>query len=206
MSDDPAASGAGGIGLVRVVVIPDIRGRSLFDPFEPKAPASLLADISAYLVPLIPGTARLQVANAVYVQVRVRVGVRFTNQNNPAFYKQRLNDEMNRYLAPWAYDDGADITIGRRIYADSLVNFISRRPYVDYVAGIKLFWSDDGGDTFHIAPSGGDEGNFVSSDRTDAVLVAARQHQIDLITDEVYQQEEFTGIDYMKIELDFAVG
>ncbi|HEX3349527.1 MAG TPA: hypothetical protein VHS58_15630 [Acetobacteraceae bacterium] len=204
LADGPASGADGGLGAVRVVVIPDIRSRSLFDPFEPKAPASLLADIDAYLAPLIPDTAWLQVGNAAYVQVRVRVGVRFVDQSNPGYNKQRLNDELNRYLSPWAYDEGADIVIGRRIYANSLVNFIDERPYVDYVAGIKLFWSDDG-ETFHLAPSGGDEGDYVSSDRADAVLVAARQHEIDLIVDEIYKQDEFRGLNYMKIELDFAV-
>ena len=206
LADAPAGTqDADIIGLVRLIVIPDIRGKSLFDPFEPKASSALLADISDYLTPLLPGTARLRVENAVYVQVRVRVGVRFKDQNNPAFNKQRLNDELNRYLSPWAYDDGADIVIGSRIYASSIINFIDQRPYVDYVAGIKLFSSSDG-ETFALAQPDPAEGDSIGTDQPDTVLVAARQHQIDLIADEVYAQEEFEGIGYMKIELDLVVG
>lgn len=211
LGDDPGDGATRALGLVRLVIIPDIRGRSLFDPFEPKASLSLLADIAAYLGPLLPNTARLRVVNAAYVQVRVRVGVRFIDQNNPSFYMQRLNDDLNRYLAPWAYDEGADIIIGQRIYANSVVNFIDERPYVDYVAGINLFRSDDEGDTFqHVSLPGPDdvnEGYFVSSeDSTDAVLVGARQHDIDLIGEEVYKPDEFKGLNYMKVELDFVVG
>ncbi len=193
------------IGVVRLIVIPDIRGKSLFDPFSPKASSALLADIAEYLTPLLPGTARLRVENAAYVQIRVRVGVRFTDPNNPAFSKRRLNDELNRYLSPWAFDDGADIVIGRRIYASSIVHFIDQRPYVDYVAGIKLFSSDDG-TTFTLAPANPAEGDSIGSDRPDAVLVAARQHEIDLIADEIYAQDQFKGVNYMKVELDFVVG
>ncbi len=193
------------LGLVRLIVVPDIRGKSLFDPFEPKASGALLADIAAYLMPLLPGSARLQAENAIYVQVRIRVGVRFTDPNNPVFYKQKLNDELNRYLSPWAYDEGADIVIGRRIYASSIVNFIDQRSYVDYVAGIKLFSSKDG-KTFVLAPAGGVDGDSIGSDRPDAVLVAARQHEIDLIADEIYAADEFKGVNYMKVELDFVVG
>ena len=40
----------------------------------------------------------------------------------------------------------------------------------------------------------------------DAVEPAARQHEIDLIADEIYKQDEFKGLNYMKIELDFVVG
>ena len=193
------------LGLVRLIVIPDIRGKSLFDPFEPKAASSLLADIADYLTPLLPGTARLRVENAAYVQIRIRVGVRFSDPDNPAFYRQKLNDELNRYLAPWAYDEGADIVIGRRIYASSIVTFIDQRPYVDYVAGIKLFSSDDG-ETFVQAPADPAEGDSIGSDRPEAVLVAARRHEIDLIADEIYAADQFKGVNYMKIELDFVVG
>ncbi|MBV8573691.1 MAG: baseplate J/gp47 family protein, partial [Acetobacteraceae bacterium] len=211
LGDDPGSGTAGVLGLVRLVIIPDIRGRSLFDPFEPKASLSLLADIAAYLGPLRPDTARLQVVNAAYVQVRVRVGVRFIDQNNPSFYKQRLNDDLNRYLAPWAYDEGADIVIGQRIYANSLVSFIDERPYVDYVADIKLFRSNDEGKSFDLVlrphPDDDDPGYYVSSEgRTDAVLVGARQHDVDLIVEEIYKPEEFKGLNYMKVELDFVVG
>ena len=52
----------------------------------------------------------------------------------------------------------------------------------------------------------GSEGYFVASDRPDGVLVAARRHEIDVISKEGYEEETFTGIDYMKIELDFVVG
>src|SRR6185369_1508893 len=149
-----------------------------------------LADIAGYLAPLLPGSARLSVENANYVQVRIRVGVRFADPNNPALWKQRLNDDLNRFLSPWAFDDGADIVIGRRIYASSIVNFIDQRPYVDYVAGIKLFSSEDG-TSFSPANPAIDDGDSVGSDRPDAVLVASRQHQIDLIVDEIYAADQF---------------
>ncbi|MGC2776850.1 MAG: hypothetical protein WA418_14575 [Bradyrhizobium sp.] len=204
-SNEAAADTRDALGLVRLVIIPDIRGKSLFDPFEPKASSALLADIADYLAPLLPGSARLSVENAKYVQVRIRVGVRFVDQNNPALWKQRLNDDLNRFLSPWAFEEGADIVIGRRIYASSIVNFIDQRPYVDYVAGIKLFSSEDG-KTFTLAPPGGPDGDSVGSDRPDAVLVAARQHEIDLIADEIYPADQFKGINYMKVELDFIVG
>ncbi|NPU68832.1 hypothetical protein HL667_27785 [Bradyrhizobium sp. 83012] len=204
-SNEAAIDRRDALGLVRLIVIPDIRGKSLFDPFEPKAASALLADVAAYLTPLLPGSARLSVENARYVQVRIRVGVRFVDQSNPALWKERLNEDLNRFLSPWAFDDGADIMIGRRIYASSIVNFIDQRSYVDYVAGIKLFSSEDG-EVFTLAPPGGPDGDSVGSERPDAVLVAARRHEIDLIADEIFPADQFKGINYMKIELDFIIG
>ncbi|CCD92148.1 conserved hypothetical protein [Bradyrhizobium sp. ORS 375] len=204
-SNEAAMDRRDALGLVRLIVIPNIRGKSLFDPFEPKASSALLADIAGFLAPLLPGSARLSVENARYVQVRIRVGVRFVDQSNPALWKQRLNDDLNRFLSPWAFDDGADIMIGRRIFASSIVNFIDQRDYVDYVAGIKLFSSEDG-ETFTLATPGGPDGDSVGSERPDAVLVAARRHEIDLIADEIYPADQFKGINYMKVELDFIIG
>jgi hypothetical protein len=192
-------------GRVEVVVIPDIRNKLPFNPFEPKAPADLIADIEQFLAAHAPAAATIKVKNAHYVPVKVRFAVRFLPGRNEGYYRQRLNQELNRFLSPWAYEEGADIVIGGRIYANVIINFIEQRPYVDYVAHIKLFSSEDGR-TFQLAQSPPNEGYWVETPRPDGILVAARQHEIDLIGKTDYAEEDFTGINYMMIELDFVVG
>ena len=72
---------------------------------------------------------------------------------------------------------------------------------------MSISWlSSEDGVRFRLGTVGELEGDYVSSDRPDAVLVAARQHEIDVIFDEVFEQQEFSGINYMKVELDFVVG
>lgn len=191
-------------GAVTIVVIPEIRGQSLANPFEPKVPAALIAEIEAYLADKCPPQAVVRVRNARFVQVKVRVGVQFRGSGDEGFYKRLLNEELNRFLSPWAYDEGADIVIGRKIFANSIVSFIDSRDYVDYVATIKLFSSEDGSNFKYAQPLPG-QGYFVSTDRPDGVLVAARQHEIDIIPEAGYQAASFTGINYMKIGLDLVV-
>ncbi|HZI10643.1 MAG TPA: baseplate J/gp47 family protein, partial [Myxococcus sp.] len=197
-------------GTVELIVIPGARGQLLSNPFEPKAPAALNAEIEAYLSDKRPPQATLRVRNAHFVQVKVRVGVRFRGEGDEGFYKTLLNEDLNRYLSPWAYDEGADITIGGKIFANSIVSFIDGRDYVDYVAAIELFSSKDGR-TFRLAPvpvpkpGEPSEGYFVDAGGPDVVLVAARQHEIDVISEVGYTAESFTGINYMKVELDFIV-
>ena len=191
-------------GRLDIIVIPDIRKQLPFDPFEPKAPANLLADIDSYLADKKPAWAALQVRNARYLPVKARIGVHFKTGVDVGYFKQVLNGELNRFLSPWAFEDGADITIGGKIYANSIINFIDRREYIDYVAGIKLFISRDGRN-FDLVPPTGTEGYFVGTDEPDTVLVAARQHDFDIISEVEYDHEKFTGINYMKIELDFIV-
>ena len=64
-------------GRLDIIVIPDIRKQLPFDPFEPKAPANLLADIYSYLADKKPAWAALQIRNARYLPVKTRIGVRF---------------------------------------------------------------------------------------------------------------------------------
>jgi hypothetical protein len=194
-------------GTVRVIVIPDIRNKMPFDPFEPKASAEMLAKISEYLVSKVPAWAVLKVENAHYVTVKLRLAVRFAIAGDESYYKQRLNDDLNHFLSPWAYREGADIVIGGRIYANSIVDFVDRRPYVEFVANVELFKSDDGENFVRVPiPAASDpQGYYIATDRPDAILVAARDHQIDLVPETGYSVQLLTGIDYMKLELDFAV-
>jgi hypothetical protein len=207
-------------GKVEIIIIPNIRHMRPFDPFVPKAPSKLLADVEAYLTTKAPAFASVKVKNPRYVAVRVRLRVRFTEGGNEGYYIRKLNDDLNQFLSPWAYEDGADIVLGGRIYANSIVDFVDRRPYVDFVAGVTLFRSDDGVRFILAPPPDGWAGewasDFVDTDfidadtlertaRPDAVLVAARTHAIDVVHDAVYQEKLSSGIGFMKVELDFIV-
>ena len=191
------------LGAISIIVIPQIRGQSLANPFEPKVPAALITEIETYLADKCPPQVTVRVRNPHFVQVKIRVGVRFRSSGNDGFYTSQLNEELNRFLSPWAYDDGADIVIGGKIFANSIVGFIDGRDYVDYVATIELFRIDDGITTqAQPLPS---QGHYVATDRPDGVLVAARRHEIDVIPETGYVATSFTGINYMKLELDFVV-
>jgi hypothetical protein len=191
-------------GGVDVVVIPDIRALHPSNTFAPKAPANLLLDIQSYLVERAPAAAQVRVRNAQYVSVQVRLGVRFRDGVDDGFAARRLNDELVRFLSPWAFDDGAELMIGGRIYANSILDFVDRRDYVDFVAEIELFRSTDGQDYDLVPPTVTDY--HVGTDRPDQVLVTAQQHYFDVIPDTGYQQTSFIGINYARIELDFIVG
>jgi hypothetical protein len=195
------------LGRVDVIVIPDIRNRFPFNPFEPKAPAGLVKEIAAFLEKTMPPFASVKVRNARFVQVEARLAVRFMPGVDLGYYKLQLNEDINRFLSPWAYDASKDIVIGGNIYANAIINFIERLDYVDYLGRFKLFSSANNGIDFSPASEAqGSVGYRVEAGGPDCVLVAARQHYIDLITEPQFLNQNFTGINYMKIELDFQVG
>ncbi|KAA3613648.1 MAG: hypothetical protein DWQ05_15310 [Calditrichaeota bacterium] len=192
-------------GQVTIVVIPDIHDLLPSDPFEPKAPTSLIARIENYLTEYIPESATVKVKNPQYVQVKLRLGVRFQPGYNEGFYKQKLNDDINRFLSPWAYSADADIVIGERIYANVIIDYIEQRDYIDYVVHFKLFRGDDQ-ENFLLIQESESAGYWIDTPEPDTVLVAAKQHEIDIISDAEFEEQNFNGINYMKIELDFVVG
>lgn len=196
---------AGQKGTVNVLVIPDIKGKLPFNPFEPKVPADTLLRIREFLDQHSPIFAEVSVCNPSYTQIKTRCVVKFKAGYNEGFYKSRLIEEIKRFLAPWAYDEGGNISIGGTIHASVLINFIAERPYIDYVANLKLFQSEDG-KRFTDARALNDGKNQVTSRRPDTILVSAQNHEIDVVDENGYDEENFEGINYMKVELDFQVG
>jgi hypothetical protein len=138
------------------------------------------------------------------VPVQVRLGVRFIKGLDEGNARKRLNEDLVRFLSPWAFDEGAELMIGGKIYANSILDYVDRRDYVDYVAEIKLFRFLEPDKPELIVPVA--DNYHVATTRPDQVLVAAEQHYFDSIPDTGFQQSNFTGINYARIELDFIVG
>jgi len=82
---------------------------------------------------------------------------------------------------------------------------LERLSYVDYLADLTLFKCEDGSNYAMVQDPGDGTGYCVQADNPNEVLVSAQQHDIDLITDNDFEQEDFSGIGYMEIQLDFVV-
>ncbi|NJO16390.1 MAG: hypothetical protein HC877_11780 [Thioploca sp.] len=188
-------------GSVEVIVIPDIRNRLPADPFAPKAPTNLLSDIQTYLQAIAPDSAKIKVKNAQYISFTIRMGIRFQAGYDEGYHQKLLNEALNRFLAPWAYAEGADIIIGGKIYANNIINFVERLPYIDYIAHLTF-----------IVPVGYKEtvaldgvNNSIAVNSHNSVLVPVPEHIFDPIPESGYEAESFIGINYMRIEVDFEV-
>jgi hypothetical protein len=198
----------GGEGLVDVIVIPDLRGALPSDPLAPKAPANLLHDVRMFLQDRAPGVATVRVRNPRFLKVKIRLGVRFREGQEERFSQQRLINDLKRFLSPWAFDQGAEISIGGTIYASSIVDFADRLDYVDYVAQIHLVLQDANGEVLPRTETDGLAASVSAlgpDGGPDVVLVSAPDHQIDLISELGYDSRSFTGIGYMQIQFDFIV-
>lgn len=83
-------------------------------------------------------TDNLGVLNAHFEPVRISVCVRFFKGKDIAFYTKKLNEDLKRFLAPWALDKNTPIAFGTPIYRTELLRFLENLDYVDIITDIKI--------------------------------------------------------------------
>ncbi len=184
-------------GTVALVVIPDISNTSPFFPIEPRAPRVLLNDIAAFLADHASPFAKVTVKNPRYEYIRYRMDIRFQQYADPAIYIAETQEALQRYLSPWAYEQGADIPFGSRIYHSEVIYFLENLPYVDYVLNFKLVRQyTNPADRYRDCFS--DPGHATAS-RPDAVLVSDPAHFIGSVPTGDYNPGAYRGVGYDRV-------
>lgn len=131
-------------GRVSVIVISNLRNQNLVNPLKPLTGINTLDEIQTYLAKNASMFARIKVENPVYEEIIVSFKVHFHTGIDKGYFKKELNKDIKKFLAPWAYDEGADISFGGKMHASYIINFIEERTYVDYLEDFKMFRSVNG--------------------------------------------------------------
>lgn len=153
-------------GDVLVIVIPDIVNKNVFDIYQPRVSKALLNEVQDYINKLNSFHVNAVVRNPDYEEVTVNLKVKFYDGFDESFYKKQLNEDITRLLSPWAFERSAEIRFGVTLHRSTVINYIEKLGYVDYVADVKL---QKGGET---------NTKSVSPESPKAILVSAKQHQI----------------------------
>lgn len=227
------AAGIRRAGHTAVVVVPNLRlGGG--NPLEPSAGEVLLGKIDQHLRGLTTPFAELHVIRPAFERLRVEAKVVFARGRDPGYFAAKLNEDLRRFLSPWAYEEGEDIQFGTRIYRSEMLAFIESREYVDHVIGLRLYHRYGGnlgdgigsmtiGFDFIVHPtprptlgemSIGDD--FIvgrpfeaaATTQPHAILVSHPQHLITPVAadDEICSGVTQLGIGLMTVGLDFEVG
>jgi hypothetical protein len=138
------ATGAFKAGDAALVIVPNLRRVTAINVLEPRASAVLLEEIEEHVADLTSSFATVHAIQPVFERLRVEARVVFSPGRDPGYYTGILNDDLKRFLSPWADQDGEDILFGARIYRSDILAFVEGRDYVDHVTGLKLFHSFDG--------------------------------------------------------------
>ncbi len=126
-------------GHVTVVAIPNLRNHNAIDPLRPYTSLGDLDLIKKFLGRYVSCFLKLHVHNPVFETVRVDFRVKFFPGTDEAFHRELLQNELVRFLSPWAFEEGKDLSFGGKIYKSSLIDFVEEQPYVDYVTDFQLF-------------------------------------------------------------------
>ena len=125
-------------GHVTLAVVPDLSQTVTTNDLEPKVNVNLLAEVEAFLARHHSPFAQVKVLNPKYEKIKAEFRVRFLPGRDPGYYQELLDQEIQRFLSPWAFEAGAEIHFGGQIYPSSILHFVEERPYVDYVLDFAL--------------------------------------------------------------------
>ncbi len=126
-------------GHVTVVPIMNLKNKSSDETTElPMASFLDLRKIEEYLKKRTSPFNRIHAVNPLPNYVLINCKVKFKAEVNKGFYLGELNRELIKFLSPWISDDDTP-TYSAKIYASSVINFIDKKKYVDYVADLSLY-------------------------------------------------------------------
>lgn len=125
-------------GNVTLVVIPDTVNKNVFDIYQPRVSTATLNKVKNHIDQLNSMHVTTYVINPNYEEVTVDLKVKFKAGFDENFYSQELNIDIIKFLSPWAFDKNIPITFGVSIHSSSLINYIEKLGYVDYLQDVKL--------------------------------------------------------------------
>ncbi|CAI2766912.1 baseplate J/gp47 family protein [Flavobacterium collinsii] len=125
-------------GDVTLIVVPDIINKNVFDLYEPRVNTATLNKIRHYVSGLNSMHVEASVINPEYEKVIIKLNVKFYPEYDENFYKKQLNQDITKFLSPWAFDTTQDILFGIELHRSTIIDYIEKLYYVDYLAELEM--------------------------------------------------------------------
>ncbi|MEO6550276.1 MAG: hypothetical protein ABIN94_19890, partial [Ferruginibacter sp.] len=125
-------------GHVTIITIPHQKNKVNINPLKPYTSIRVLNEIAGFLQNTNSPFVKLHVKNPQFEEIQLDFKVKFYDLLDESFYLNLLNNEIEKFLCPWAFDQDREISFGGKIVKSSLLNFVEERPYVDYVTCFKM--------------------------------------------------------------------
>lgn len=205
-------------GSVSMIVIQNVRNKNAVNPLQPKTSRNTLIEIEKYLQGFISPFVNLEVQNPIYEEVLVDFTVGFKEGIDPGYHGQLLNEEIKKFLSPWAYDEGEDMVITGKVHKSTILKFIEDKDYVDFVNQFRLYHIKRG--VKHIGVGIGlmaiseeqefivsmEESEVVEASNSRVVLVSAENHNISVMREgDITCKGGDLGIGHMMVDVNFEV-
>lgn len=214
-------------GQTRIIVVPDWRQRPTGNPLQPGVNAPFLRNVGAFLEAQHANAfTEIHVTNPDYETLLVDCKVSFNEGFDPGFYAVQLEEDIKRFLSPWAFEEGQDIVFGGQIYKSEILAFVEGRAYVDFVVDFNLYHRHasteaGAGEDVLVADSSipkigdmdigldfivGHPVEIATASRPSTILVSNSSHRINVLQADGFACEgtQSIGIGQMIIGLDFV--
>ncbi len=171
-------------GHVTVVPIMSMKNKSFQVVTElPVASYLELRQIEEYVKQRCSAFIRIHAVNPQPNYVLINCKVKLRAAVDKGYYLHKLNEDLIKFLSPWTIDSDTP-SFSTKIYASSIINFIDKKDYVDYVADLSMNQFtvlDDG--TINYSRL---ENQTIALTETQitaphAILVSAKEHNIELL-------------------------
>lgn len=125
-------------GYVTLMVVPNIKNKNAFDIYQPRVSRASLNRIQNYVNELNTMHVTAQVINPNYKEAKVEAKVKFFEQYDETFYLRQLDEDIKKYISPWAFTDAKDIDFNVVLNVNQLVTYLEQLHYVDYIDEVKI--------------------------------------------------------------------
>ncbi len=125
-------------GKVTLVVIPDIVDKNVFDIYEPRVSTAALNSIESFINSKNSMQVSAKVINPDYEKVIIKLDVKFYAQYDENFYKKQLNEDLIKFLSPWAFDTSKQIIFGVELQRSIVIEYIENLYYVDFLSTLEM--------------------------------------------------------------------
>lgn len=159
-------------GHTLVVVIPDLTNQNAVNPFQPRLDKNTLDLVGEFLNQHSTAWAEHHVINPVYEPVKISVSVQLKTGYEFNYYQNEINKVLQSFLSPWINGSTADIRFGGKITESHIVKLLEDLEYIDYLTGLELLHSTDGGVTFRSSKQ------FIETTSPASILVSHTQHEV----------------------------
>ncbi|KOY86180.1 hypothetical protein AD998_08480 [bacterium 336/3] len=194
-------------GNVLIVVIPYPDKKSE-NQLEPRANSELLYEIKKYIGTFTSSFVKIEVRNPAYERIRILCKVKFKDGFSYGFYSQKLNDEINNYLAGSLVESRKSGQLGGRMNISDITSFIRTLNYVDFITEFSMIQvAQDFRGRFVLIDTSreGDEKPYLQATKPWSVLVPMAEHQIKLIDDKEEIRAKQAGIDDLELGSDLII-
>ncbi|OJW72270.1 MAG: hypothetical protein BGO68_06025 [Candidatus Amoebophilus sp. 36-38] len=189
-------------GKITLVIIPSIKGGNLTNNLLPQASKQLLESVKQELQKVVSPFVTIDVINPTYEEVKVNLEVKFKKGYEKGVYSNELQRSIRIFLSPWLFNQSEDIRLGATIPSSKIMDFISKRYYVEAIGNFSIL-KYTGSNITKIT----DYDNQLMSTYPWSVMISSDNHRITVVDDiDPNSNFRYGGVDDMSIEDDFIIG